>query len=313
MKYASLVLITCLPLAAFSQSVPPETAQDPNTVLTSNSKVAVTKADLDAELQRIPENDRFEFLLSRQRLATMVENILINKVLALEARQSGLDKDPKVIAEIQNQTEKILARSRGAHVRRSAPQVDLLSAARENYLLNKEKYKREALYETWVVQIMRGNDPAASKARAEECLRRARAGEPLDALAREYSDDAAARKAGGLNLIVPLTRLESSIAKVVVNLKQGEFSEVLDSPIGILVVQLNRLIPAATFSFDDIKSELLIDARNAYEATIANNHLNAIRNDPTLKVNVDALEKIRAITSISSPLPDTPFAPAAKK
>jgi parvulin-like peptidyl-prolyl isomerase len=271
------------------------TANAPDTVLVSTKDARVTQADFEAELQRIPEKERYEFLLSRTRLGTLVENVLVNKVLAQEAVASGLDKDRKVLAEIQNQTEKVLARHQLSKIRQSVPQTDLTSVARENYLLNREKYKRPTLYGTWAVLLTRNQDAATAKSKAEQVLRRAKAGEPLEALAKEFSDDPTAKENGGMNKLVPIESLEPNVARVVAALKQGEFGAVIDAPAGFIIVKLTQKIPESYFSFEEIKGDLLIDARNALESTTAERYVNSIRNDATLKVNIEAMEKVRSV------------------
>ena len=294
-------MIYILAGVSHAQPVLPAPSNTLDTVLVSSSRASVTQAEFEAEIQRIPEKERFEFLTSRSRLAALVENILVNKVLAQEAVEAGLATDPTVIAEIKNQTEKVLARHRGKQIRRNAKQVDLLPSARENYTLNKDKYKRNALYETWVVLVTKHKGAAAARQRAEEILKRARNGEPLDALAKQYSDDPTAQDNGGLNKLVPIESIEPNVAKAVQKLKVGELAEVVDIPAGYIVVKLTRLIPEKKYTFEEIKSDLLIDARNAYEASFADAHFNKIKSDPTLKVNVDALERIRSsIPSLSA-------------
>ena len=73
-----------------------------------------------------------EFLMNRLRLATVVENILVNKTLANEGRQSKLHLKPNIQAEIENQADKILARYRGQEIQAQAKIPDLAPVAVEN-------------------------------------------------------------------------------------------------------------------------------------------------------------------------------------
>ena len=58
----------------------------PDKVLVRNSRAAVTYRDFEAELARIPQTERFEIQISRDKTSLMLENMLTNKTLAQEAR-----------------------------------------------------------------------------------------------------------------------------------------------------------------------------------------------------------------------------------
>lgn len=266
-----------------------------DTVLLSSSRVQVTVADLEAEISRIPEKDRTEFLMSRQRLAKMVEGILINKTLALEARQNGLDKDPKVAAEILNQTEKVLAKYRGQQLKKVPPDAQLLSKAREDYLVNKDKFKRPKEYRIWFFQVSRlGRTNEETRRLAESFLKRAKEpGTSLTDLARQFSDDPTADQNGGEAKPVPPETLDPAIAQVVTKMKPGEFSGVIESHNSFYLVKLLEIIPEINFTFEQLKGDLMQDARNAYQGASLENYLNTIRQDPTLKLDADALDAIR--------------------
>ena len=107
-----LAALTAGLILTFAANIPAQTVVPLETVLASNARTKVTYEDLLAEVARIPEENRLEFMLSPQRLATVVENILINKIMSSEAQQSGLQNQPKIAAEIRNQTEKVIRRLR---------------------------------------------------------------------------------------------------------------------------------------------------------------------------------------------------------
>ena len=299
MKFVALLFNLVTLHCAYAQPSNQANEIDATTVLASSAKVTVTRGDLEAELVRIPEKDRHEFLLSRSRVATFVESILINKTLALEAREAGMDRDPKVVAEIANQTEKVLSRYRGAQIRRTAKEIDLTSRARENYILNRDKYKRQAIYGTWTVNIARGRslNDAELRRKAEDILKRAKAGESLEDLARAHSDHFKAKENGGMNVPVTMEKLNPLLAATIVALKPGEFTDVIETPSDYYVVKLTAHYPEVIYTFDELKRELLIDERNTYEMEIQNGYLQKIRTDPSVKINIDALEAVRPQTA----------------
>jgi len=147
-----------------------------DTVLASNATVKVTKADFDAEISRIPESERFEFLLSRVRIAGLLENLLINRVLAQEAIEQKLDQNQIVKDEILNQTEKVLAKYRAQQLLKETKVKDFTAAAREAYLVDPKKSIRPARYKPWQILVsLQGRDKATARKRragARACFAR---------------------------------------------------------------------------------------------------------------------------------------------
>lgn len=265
-----------------------------DTVLASNATVKVTKADFDAEISRIPESERFEFLLSRVRIAGLLENLLINRVLAQEAIEQKLDQNQIVKDEILNQTEKVLAKYRAQQLLKETKVKDFTAAAREAYLVDPKKSIRPARYKPWQILVsLQGRDKVTARKRAEQARERVLRGGDLEEIAKEFSDDTNSKKTGGILDLTELTEFEPSFAEALKKMKPGEVSEVIETRYGFHVIYLMELLPEKKLSFELMKSDLMEEARIAYLKSNFDNHLNRIRLDPALTVNVDALEVIR--------------------
>lgn len=265
-----------------------------DTVLASNATVKVTKADFDAEISRIPESERFEFLLSRVRIAGLLENLLINRVLAQEAIEQKLDQNQIVKDEILNQTEKVLAKYRAQQLLKETKVKDFTAAAREAYLVDPKKSIRPARYKPWQILVsLQGRDKVTARKRAEQARERVLRGGDLEEIAKEFSDDTNSKKTGGILDLTELTEFEPSFAEALKKMKPGEVSEVIETRYGFHVIYLMEFLPEKKLSFELMKSDLMEEARIAYLKSNFDNHLNRIRLDPALTVNVDALEVIR--------------------
>ena len=264
------------------------------TVLASNAAVKVTKADFDAEISRIPESERFEFLLSRVRIAGLLENLLINRVLAQEAIEQKLDQNQIVKDEILNQTEKVLAKYRAQQLLKETKVKDFTAAAREAYLVDPKKSIRPARYKPWQILVsLQGRDKVTAQKRAEQARERVLRGGDLEEIAKEFSDDTNSKKTGGILDLTELTEFEPSFAEALKKMKPGDVSEVIETRYGFHVIYLMELLPEKKLSYELMKSDLMEEARIVYLKSNFDNHLNRIRLDPALTVNVDALEVIR--------------------
>ena len=136
---------------AFFLLAAPAWAQD--TVLAKNAWTTVTKADFDAEIERIPENQRFTFLSSAERVAQTVKNILVNKTLAAQARAEKIDQEPAVQAEIAATAGKVLARHRLERAEAALKVPDFTKRAEELYRASPGKYAEKDVVHTMQILV----------------------------------------------------------------------------------------------------------------------------------------------------------------
>ena len=276
-----------------ASSVHAQTPVTPDAVLASSARAKVTYEDLIAELERLPEENRLEFMLSAKRVATVVENILINKIMSAEAQQTGLQNNPKVAAEIRNQTEKVLTKYRREELEANAPKVDLNPLAREIFLTRLKDFERPAVYTSWHT-LVKSKDRTSEAAleRAKLVKAKVDAGEELEAIARQYSEDESVSVNAGFIRPTPLSYLDRGFANALEKLKVGE-STIVVTDYGVHVVRLLKMVPRNRPSFDDVKAEMLAEADKTYKQRIVENYLKKIRNDPTIKLDTEVLDKIR--------------------
>jgi parvulin-like peptidyl-prolyl isomerase len=283
-------ILLCLALAAAAGAT---RADDP--VLVTNGLVTVRKSDLEAELARFPVEQHAEFLSSPSRIAKMVENIVVNKTLAARARARGLDSDPRIRQEIENQADRVLAKYLIEAEEKSVAIPDLKGRAREIYLLDRSKYMSPTVYEAEQILIdtkCRTDDAALAK--AKEVRAEILAGKISFAdAARKYSDDAGSREKGGrLDPATP-DRFLPTIAESLQALKPGDLGAPVGTPFGIHLLRVAKVTPGKVYDFEvvapgiieTLREKLLKDRREAI--------LDAVRADPAMKIDPDALEAVR--------------------
>ena len=99
---------------------PANAQQDSDEVLAENAQTRLTRADYDADIQRLPAEMRDEFANDKKRLATYLTNLLVVKTLAADARKAGLENDPVLQRRIALEVDRALA-SRKPPARNSTP------------------------------------------------------------------------------------------------------------------------------------------------------------------------------------------------
>lgn len=265
----------------------------PNLVLVSTSRASVTFEDLTAELERLPEENRADLLLNKQRLAKLLDNLLVAKTMATEAEKNGLQKQPRVAAEIRNGVEKTLSKYRREEIEANAPKIDLLPLARELFVTRLRELQKPAMYTSWHTLIkLKDRTREAATERAQLVKSKVDAGELLEPIAKKFSDDESVAINGGNIDPTPLENFDNAYATALAKLKVGE-STIVETAYGIHVVRLMKMIPRYRPTFDEVKPAMIDEADKAYKQRIVDTYLNEIRNDPTLKVNVEAIDSVR--------------------
>ena len=89
---------------------------DPTLVIAESARAKVTVADYDAELDKLSPAARAEFAANRLRLTQFLDTLYSTRVLAADARKSGLDRDPVLARQIAIQVDRMLAAARYAQL-----------------------------------------------------------------------------------------------------------------------------------------------------------------------------------------------------
>jgi peptidyl-prolyl cis-trans isomerase C len=137
------------------------------------------------------------------------------------------------------------------------------------------------------------------------------AGTDMNALAKEISDDPSAKRNGGHLELFAAGQMDPAFARAAFGLKKvGDVSEPVQSKFGWHVIRLDAREPAGTRPFDEVKNDLIQEARRAYIEERRKVRIEELRNDPKPTVNnaaIDAMviradpEMIRKATELGKP------------
>ncbi len=270
----------------------------PDDVLAENARTRLTRADYDADIQRVPPQMRDEFASSASRLSAYLTNLLIVKTLAADARLGGIDKDPLTQQRIALEVERQLADAQLRHVEQiagaefDAKADEFKLKAKELYLVDKSKYRTpEQVSASRILIDIKKRKPEEALAIAQDVRKKLIAGADFATLAKEVSDDPSAKTTGGELGWFTRERVDPEFANAVFGMAQaGDISEPKLTHSGYHVIRLEGRKPAATRPFEAVEPQIMAELRQQYviekrEAVVA-----AIRTDPTLKVNQPAVD-----------------------
>jgi parvulin-like peptidyl-prolyl isomerase len=204
-----------------------------------------------------------------------------------------------VQAQIQQEVDKILT---GLVIERETAQWKALfnalpntdQTAREAWITHPEKYTTPPQYRLTVILFATPQHSVAeARHMADDARAKILAGADMATLAREQSDDPAAKGNGGQIDWTPSEGAEQPFANAVSRLaKAGDLSPPIKTAAGYQLVRLDSKKPGRQLPFDEVKPKIIEQLRAAYvEANLAE-QLRGIRTDPTIVVNQPAVDAL---------------------
>jgi peptidyl-prolyl cis-trans isomerase C len=291
------MLGTTLVLAAW-MSAPVFAQSAADTVLLRSDGVEVKRADIDAKLAEAEPEVKFGVVSSRKRLLKVLQNLLLHRVLAQEARSLSLDQDDVTRQQVQLAIEEALAKARVTQLTEQAKATapDFMPLAREMYDANVDSY---AIPErTAASHIMIGTDGRSDQEAAERAagVRRmvAEGERPFSVLAKEFSDERETAERGGeLNWMSRL-KLRKTLESAASALPEpGAVSEPIRTSSGYHIVRLDKRTPARQRTFDEVKGALVDRLRRDHVKKVVDEHIRAILTKRPLALDEAALDDLQ--------------------
>ena len=280
-------------------AVSPAFADLPPDVLVKNQWMEVTRGDFDAALARIPEKNRFAFAMSPKRVAAVLNNLLLEKTLAAQARAHGL-KTATFAAQAGKDDFRALAKAEMQRIEAEAGadfdarRASFEARAHELYLVNKPKYRTadEVRVSDITVAIAgRGDDSARTRAR--EVYDRVAKGADFAALAKEMSDDARTRDSGGALPFLAASAVPPAFAKAAFALKKiGDVSEPVRVGEHYHVIRLDERRAGRQQTYDEVREAMLQELRQQHIREKRDLRVRAINEDPSLQMNQPAIDAL---------------------
>ena len=273
-------------------------ADSPADVLAQGPGAVLTRLDYDAEISRLPPDQRIAFATSAQRIEALLDNLYLLKALSAEARKAGIDKEPLVAARMSLDADKALGQMylqklEGAAVAEfDRTRAEQLPRARELYLVDQAKYKvPEQISASHILFSTKSRKPEEALVLAQDARAKLAAGADFNALAKQISDDpSAARNRGHLDWF-SAQGMDPAFSKAAFALpKEGAISEPVLSSFGYHLIRLEGRRPPRTRSFDEVKDEVLDEMRRDYVNKQRDDRMAALRNNKDVKINDAAVQ-----------------------
>ncbi len=243
------------------QTAAAEEGSHENPVVFSFNGKTVTARDFHFFLISIPPQQREQYSGKGGQRA-YAENLARLMILAQAAEKEKLDREPDVAAQLESVRDQVLAYAEQQAILRRAMVSD--EQIKKFYDQNQGKLFQLHLLHISLPLEGSGIDPTASaqvRSTLESLRNRALHGEDFKKLAQGYSKDSDAKKGGDLGF-VGRGKLGDQVDNVVFQLKPGDVSDVIVTPVGMHIFKVLEQRPesledAKSFIGDVLKGQML--------------------------------------------------------
>ncbi len=291
------------------------TGADKTEILASfGNDIVLTNADFSAAVRTLPEQHRDSARVNPKVATQVLETILLNRVLARQAREMGLAHSDEAKAELEQVADRALAVRRMEAFEASLAIPDYTAAAKEQYELRKSNYvEPEQVRVAHVLVARAGKDPATARARAEEVREKAFGGADFAQLVDEYSDDRGSKTTGGDVGFFARGRMVKEFEQAAFALTEpGQLSSVVESPFGFHVIKFIDRKSARQKGFDEVKEQIISPMRAKYVNAEKSRLVSGIRNDSSIKLNTEAIDRLIGVHPNGQPAGAAPTQPSGK-
>lgn len=301
-----LFSVSLLSTVGLNVSAAENTAGDAESLVTWRN-LQLTRDDFEADLLRMPEDKRGEFRRDVKRISGGLENLLVYRTLAAEARAMGIDQEPAVRKSIELTTERVLGTERLNRLRAQVQVPDMVQAAKEKYLADQSKFlESEKVQVAHVLVDTKSRTEEEARLLAESVREKATKGVDFGQLAQEFSDDSGTKGIQGDLGMFGKGRMVPQFEQAAFALtKAGEISPVVKTRFGYHVLRLVDRKPARMKPFEEVRDVLVRELKDKYVTDRVKEYLSDIRNDKSIKMNTGAIDAL--VTTVQA-APSTPAA-----
>ena len=282
-QFAALAVMVCCTAPALSVEH----------VLIESEKVRITSLDFEADLMRIPSEHRAEVLASKARIAKLLENLLINKTLAAQARSAGIDREPVMGKQIEMAADKLLAQEQINRITKEVKIPNFDARARELYQVDIEKYTMPTkVRASHILVDTKNRTPEDALQRIKQVREQAVGGRKFEELALEYSDDPSAKGNKGDLGFFEEGKMVKPFSDVAFAMSSpGDISEPVKTIFGYHIIQYHEKKPKLVRLFEEVNEKIKQTEREKYLNEYRKTLVGGILTDPSLKLNEEAVNR----------------------
>ena len=133
---------------------------------------------------------------------------------------------------------------------------------REYYAQSTNRYLQDESRQARHILIPFGEDRGAAEEQAGALVERARAGEPFEDLARQYSADSSTAEQGGTLDTTLKSQMPEALGNAIFSMDRGEIAGPVESEFGFHVVRLDSIQAGGPLPLEQVRAELENELRD---------------------------------------------------
>jgi len=289
-------------IAAFNLSLMALTsahAADSESILINGPEVSLSAAEMSRVIGTIPEATRGMIAANQRKLAELVDEVYINKVMAHRAQARGLADSPEVKAAVETATRNALAVAEmQSVVAEKTASADFTQWAREYYVANADKFVVPEMVS--VAHVLIPADAGVPQVEAIAELEKLKAS--LIANPASYADAVAALKESRPGQVQSATigwisrsKVDPAFAEAAFALtEKGSVSDPVVTRFGVHLIRLDDRKAEHKQAFEEVQAGIESNLRKKREEEIRQAYINGITAAPGTQVNQEGLDAFLA-------------------
>lgn len=244
----------------------------------------LTADQLASELSRLPERSRR--LMSADGRKRFVENYVLNDLLFDEGTRQGMANDAEIERQVTDLRKRLIVQRLVRNLQNISPVTD--EEVKKYYEANKEMYSTTTIKARHIL--------VKDEAKAKELLGKVKADPSQFAdLAKANSTDTGSASKGGDLGFFGHGRMVPDFERAAFTLKNpGDLSDVVKTPYGYHIIQLEERKPGAEKPFDQVKEQIRATLRNQALQAKTQSFYDELKQKGNVSIDDAAVEKVAA-------------------
>lgn len=223
--------------------------------------------------------------------ATILQRIVQGIVLSKIAKDSGFVNRPDVKEQLELMSNDLIA---SEYLKKEV--VGKINVTEEDmklaYKVRQDEFKTPEMVRARQILIKVNksaaeDDKKKAKEKAEEILKRIKAGEDFGKLASEVSDDTASKMKGGDLGFFPKGKTVPDFEKVAFSLKPGEVSDIVETQFGFHIIKVEEKKESVLEPYDKIKDKIKEKVFNDFRKARVDEFVEKAMKDAGVELNLE--------------------------